>query len=86
MEHSNIVEFSIFGDYALFSNPDTSVGGEKCSYQIPTYEALKGILKSVYWKPTIIWYIDKVRIMNPFDRTETKGILTLKYSGGNDLA
>ena len=86
MEHSNIVEFSIFGDYALFSNPDTSVGGEKGSYPIPTYEALKGILKSVYWKPTIIWYIDKVRIMNPFDRTEEKGILTLKCSGGNDLA
>lgn len=38
----------------FFSDPIMRVGGEKCSYQVPTYEALKGILMSVYWKPTII--------------------------------
>ena len=57
-EHPNIVEFQVTGDCALFSDPIMRVGGEKCSYQVPTYEALKGILSSVYWKPTIIWYID----------------------------
>ena len=41
------------------------LGGEKCSYQVPTYEALKGILSSVYWKPTFIWRILDVRVMNP---------------------
>ena len=40
---------------------------------IPTYEALKGITESIYWKPTIIWIIDAVRVMNPI-QTETKGI------------
>lgn len=85
MRHPNMVEFLVFGDYALFSDPITRVGGEKCSYQIPTYEALKGILSSVYWKPTIIWYIDKVRVMNPI-RMEVKGIRTKKYNGGTDLA
>lgn len=39
--HSNIVEFEVYGDYALFSDPIMRVGGEKCSYQVPTYEALK---------------------------------------------
>ena len=47
-EHPNIVEFEVYGDYALFSDPLMRLGGEKCSYQIPTYEALKGILSSVY--------------------------------------
>ena len=85
MQHPNIVNFVVYGDYALFTDPVTRVGGEKCTYQIPTYEALKGIISSVYWKPTFIWYIDKVRIMNRI-QTEVKGIRPIKYNGGNDLS
>ena len=84
-KYPNIVEFEVTGFYGLFSDPVMRIGGEKCSYQIPTYEALKGILSSVYWKPTIIWYIDEVRIMNPI-KTEVKGIRPIKYGGGNDLS
>lgn len=85
MKYRNTVEFEVCGDYALFSDPVTRVGGEKFTYQIPTYEALKGILHSIYWKPTIIWIVDAVRIMNPI-QTETKGIRPIKYQGGNDLS
>ena len=86
MGHANMVEFCVYGDYGLFSDPITRVGGEKCSYQIPTYEALKGVLSSVHWKPTIIWYIDKVRVMNQI-QMEVKGIRPIKYHGGkNDLS
>lgn len=85
MRYPNLVEFEVSGDYGLFSDPIMRVGGEKCSYHIPTYEALKGILASVYWKPTIIWIIDAVRIMNRI-QTEVKGIRPIKYSGGNDLS
>lgn len=85
MRYPNLVEFEVSGDYGLFSDPLTRVGGEKCSYHIPTYEALKGILASVYWKPTIIWHIDAVRVMNRI-RTEVKGIRPIKYNGGNDLS
>lgn len=84
-EHPNIVEFEVSGDYALFSDPIMRVGGEKYTYQVPTYEALKGVLQSVYWKPTLIWYIDEVRIMNRI-QTEVKGIRPIKYGGGNDLS
>jgi CRISPR-associated protein Cas5d len=84
-EHSNLVEFEVTGDYGLFSDPIMRVGGEKCTYQVPTYEALIGILSSVYWKPTLIWYIDAVRVMNPI-QTEVKGIRPIKYGGGNDLS
>ncbi len=86
MKHRNSVEFEVFGDYGLFSDPITRVGGEKFTYQIPTYEALKGILHSIYWKPTLIWIIDEVRIMNPI-QTETKGIRPIKYyNDKNDLS
>ncbi len=85
MEHRNTVEFQVSGDYALFSDPITRVGGEKCSYHVPTYEALKGILQSVYWKPTIIWIIDEVRVMKPI-QTQSEGIRTRNYNGGNDLS
>ncbi len=83
--HENRVEFQVSGDYALFSDPITRVGGEKYTYQIPTYEALKGILHSIYWKPTLVWIIDEVRIMNPI-QTETKGVKPLVYGGGNELS
>lgn len=84
-EHENLVEFLVTGDYGLFADPLMRLGGEKCTYQVPTYEALKGILSSVYWKPTFIWVIDAVRVMNPI-QTEVKGVRPIKYNGGNDLA
>ena len=81
----NTVEFQVSGDYALFSDPVTRVGGEKCSYPIPTYEAVKGILHSIFWKPTIMWIVDEMRIMKPI-QTETKAVKPLLYNGGNDLS
>lgn len=87
MQYKNSVSFQVYGDYALFSDPITRVGGEKFSYQIPTYEAIKGVLHSVYYKPTIIWIIDSVRVMNQI-QTETKGIRPIKYNDAksNDLS
>ena len=79
------IEFKVWGRFALFTDPLTKIGGEKCSYHIPTYEALKGIAKSIYWKPTIIWVVDEVRVIKRI-RTQTKGTKPLLLSGGNDLA
>lgn len=81
----NSVEFCVYGDYALFTDPLTKLGGEKLSYQVPTYQSLKGIVESVYWKPTILIVVDKVRIMNSI-RMESKGVRPIEYSGGNTLA
>lgn len=85
MRYRNIVEFSVIADYALFSDILTRIGGEKFTYMIPTYEGLKGVLHSIYWKPTLVWYIDAVRIINPI-RTVRRGVRPIKYDGGNDLA
>ncbi len=84
-KYRNTIEFEVYGTYALFSDPVMRVGGEKTSYHIPTYEALKGIAESIYWKPTIMWIIDAVRVMNPI-QTETKGVRPIAYNGGNELA
>lgn len=81
----NSIEFRVWGRFALFTDPLTRIGGEKSSYHIPTYEALKGITKSIYWKPTLIWIIDEVRVMKRI-RTQTKGTKPLEYGGGNTLA
>ncbi|MDE6983874.1 MAG: type I-C CRISPR-associated protein Cas5c [Lachnospiraceae bacterium] len=85
MEKPNRIEYSVSGWYALFTDPLSKTGGEKCSYQIPTYQALKGITESIYWKPTFTWIIDECRVMNLI-QTESKGIRPIKYSGGNDLS
>ena len=84
-KYRNTIEFEVYGPYALFSDPVMRVGGEKTTYHIPTYEALKGVVESIYWKPTIMWIIDAVRVMNPI-QTETKGIRPIAYNGGNELS
>ncbi len=83
--HENSIEFVVHGKYALFSDPINRVGGEKLTYQVPTYEALKGIVQGIYWKPTLTWVIDEVKIMNPI-RSESKSIRPILYNGGNTLS
>ncbi len=85
MERKNSVEFKVSGRYALFSDPINRIGGEKFSYQIPTYQALKGMIESVYWKPTLIWIIDEVRVINLI-KTQSQGIRPVNFSGGNTLS
>lgn len=80
------IDFKVTGRFALFTDPLTKIGGEKCSYHIPTYEALKGVAKSIYWKPTFVWVIDKVRVMRRI-RTQSKSMKPLNYhKEGNTLA
>ena len=86
MKYRNMFEFKVYGDYALFSDPVTRVGGEKSTLPIPTYAALIGVTKSIYWKPTLLYVIDEVKILNPI-RTVSKGIRPIKYNNGeNDLS
>ena len=81
----NSVEFKVWGRYALFTDPINRMGGEKFTYQVPTYQAMTGILESCYWKPTIVWYIDKIRIMKQI-QSQSQGIRPIEYGGGNTLS
>lgn len=85
MEKENSIEFCLKGRIALFTDPISRMGGEKFTYQIPTYQALKGVLESIYWKPTIVWHVDKLRVMKPI-RSEAKAMRPIDYAGGNTLS
>ena len=73
------IAIEVTADRALFADPMSKAGGEKISYQFPTYEALKGVLKGMYWKPTITWHVDAVRVMNPI-RMETECTKVVKWN------
>ncbi len=84
MNDKNKIEYRVYGEYALFTDPLTKTGGEKFTYQIPTYEALRGITESIYWKPVLNWVIDEVRIINPI-RTQVSGMRPLERGGRRDI-
>lgn len=64
MTFQNTIELEIYGGSAMFTDPEQKAEGRLCSLPVPTYEAVKGILRSVYWKPTFIWVPDELRIMH----------------------
>lgn len=84
--YDNVIEFKVYGESALFTNPITMVSEEHTSYQVPTYSALQGIMESCYWKPTLYWQPLEVRVMNRI-YLEPRGKLLPKYaSSERDLA
>lgn len=64
MKKSKTFEIGITGSRAMFCNPLFKTSGEKFSYPVPTYGALKGLVEAVYWKPTLIIEIESLRVMN----------------------
>ena len=56
------VKVRVWGDYALFSRPEMKV--ERCSYDVITPSAARGILEAIYWHPGMKWVIDKIYVKN----------------------
>ena len=77
------ISYEIAGKTAMFSDPTTSVGGEKISMEIPSYGAVKCITKNIFWKPAIDIKILRVRVMNPI-RMTGEGVLMLGLNGERD--
>ena len=65
VEKSENLYMRITGDYALWTDPATKGGGEKVSYQVPTYQAIQGICDAIYFKPTIKNVVDEIKVVNP---------------------
>lgn len=40
--------------------------GEPVSYDVMTPSAARGILEAIYWKPAIIWVVDRLYVLNAF--------------------
>lgn len=85
MEKSKYFYAKIFGQRALWTSPESKSGGEKITYQIPTREALRGIIDANYFKPTIKNEIDQIRIMNRIE-TYTVGTRLLLNDYKSDLS
>jgi len=56
------VKLKIWGDYACFTRPEMKV--ERVSYDVITPSAARGILEAIYWKPAIVWVIDRIHVLN----------------------
>lgn len=64
------VKVQVWGEYALFSRPEMKV--ERCSYDVMTPSAARGILEAIYWHPGLRWVIDKIYVKNPIRFTSVR--------------
>jgi len=55
------VKLKVWGEYACFTRPEMKV--ERVSYDVMTPSAARGILEAIYWKPAIIWVIDRIHVL-----------------------
>ena len=51
------------GDYALYTRQDSKV--ERVTYDVPTPSALVGMIKQIYWKPSVAYRIQRIVVFNP---------------------
>ena len=64
------VKVKVWGDYALFSRPEMKV--ERCSYDVMTPSAARGILEAIYWHPGMRWRIDRIYVNKPIQFTSVR--------------
>lgn len=64
------VRVKVWGDYALFSRPEMKV--ERCSYDVMTPSAARGILEAIYWHPGMRWVIDRIYVKKPIQFTSVR--------------
>ncbi len=57
------VRVRVWRDYALFTRPEMKV--ERCSYDVITPSAARGILEAIYWHPGMHWIIDRIYVKKP---------------------
>ena len=81
----------VWGDYACFTRGEMKV--ERCSYDVITPSAARGLLDAIYWHPGIKWVVDKIYVLNKIEfsnirRNEVKSKISARnvstvMNGGN---
>ena len=61
----NDLKIVVSGKYAMFTRPEFKT--ERVSYDVPPPGALEGLLKSIYWKPSMRYVIDNIIVFNPIN-------------------
>lgn len=64
------IKIVLEGDRACFTRPEFKV--ERMSYPVPPPGALEGLLKSIYWKPSMRYVIDKIVVFNQIRYTNVR--------------
>lgn len=63
MSKSNQFHIRVTGELACFTRPELKA--ERVSYPVITPSAARGVLEAVFWKPAIVWRIDRIRVLSP---------------------
>ena len=64
------VKLKVWGDHACFTRPEMKV--ERVSYDVMTPSAARGVLEAIHWKPTILWVVDAIHVLNPIRFTSIR--------------
>ncbi len=57
------VRLRVWGERACFTRPEMKV--ERVSYDVMTPSAARGVLEAIYWKPAIVWVVDRIHVLKP---------------------
>lgn len=78
------IKVRAWGKYALFSRPEMKV--ERCSYDVMTPSAARGLLEALYWHPGCRWIVDKIYVRKPIRFTSVRrNEIKSKVSGSRAL-
>ena len=64
------LQLKVWGDFALFSRPETKSEPQTYPAIIPT--AARGILESIFWKPEFHYQLHQAKVLNPIKFLELK--------------
>lgn len=64
------IKLKVWGDFACFTRPEMKV--ERVSYDVMTPSGARGILEAIYWKPQILWVIDRIHVLKPIQFTSIR--------------
>lgn len=57
------IRLHVWGERACFTRPEMKV--ERVSYDVMTPSAARGLLEAIYWKPSIVWVVDRIHVLKP---------------------
>nr|WP_273374520.1 type I-C CRISPR-associated protein Cas5c [Schleiferilactobacillus perolens] len=75
----------VWGALGLITDP-SSRGMEKSTYPLPTQQCLLGILESCYWKPSVHFFVDRVRVLHQIQMRPISQLLMRMEQGGKPAA
>ncbi len=64
------IKLQCWGEWACFTRPEMKV--ERVSYDAMTPSAARGVVEAIYWKPEILWIVDRVTVLNPIRFTSLR--------------